>query len=430
MNSKANLMMEIFPWNDDFNIGITKIDKQHHKLVDLINQLAKVMIMGGESQLADVLEELGNYAQFHFHDEEKIWKTYLENDNSFKKHQATHDSFMKKILKIRANQGEKSFQLMVEEIVRFLIHWLAFHILDTDKRMALTIQGIKNGMSVAQAQDFCDQEMFNYTKVLIHTVLAMYDNLSVRTIDLMRERSLRIQAEQALKKANDSLEEKVLERTLDLKVAQEATMIAMGSLAEIRDLETGFHIRRTQHYVKLLAEQLAKKAKFSNFLTTSMIEALYLSAALHDIGKVGIPDEILHKPGKLSYEEFEIMKQHAVFGRDAIQTAESIMDKNKSFLVQAKEIAYSHHEKWDGSGYPEGFIGEQIPLSARIMAVADVYDALIAKRVYKEPFSHEKAVSIIIQGKGTHFDPDMIDAFIQISDGFYQISKNFEDPVE
>lgn len=233
-----------------------------------------------------------------------------------------------------------------------------------------------------------------------------------------------------LKRQNEILEENVIARTAQLGELQDVAMVAMGSLAEARDPETGNHIRRTQHYVKLLAIQLKDHARFSHFLTPENITALYKSAPLHDIGKVGVPDHILLKPGKLTEEEFEEMKKHTTYGRDAIAAAERNMSQADNFLRFAKEIAYSHQEKWDGSGYPDGLKGDDIPISARLMAVADVYDALISRRVYKPPFPHEKAVSIIKEGKGNHFDPDMVDAFMEISDEFYNISQRYVDTEE
>jgi putative two-component system response regulator len=201
----------------------------------------------------------------------------------------------------------------------------------------------------------------------------------------------------------------------------------MASLAETRDNETGNHIRRTQFYVQLLAEKLRDHPRFSNFLSEHTIKLLFKSAALHDIGKVGIPDHILLKPGRFTPEEFEVMKTHTTLGRDAIATAEARLGVNIEFLAYAKEIAYCHQEKWDGSGYPESLAGEAIPISARLMAVADVYDALISRRPYKQPMPHEKAVELIIDGRGSHFDPDIVDAFAAIQDEFFAISQRYAD---
>ena len=230
-----------------------------------------------------------------------------------------------------------------------------------------------------------------------------------------------------LARQNEILEERVIERTMQLSELQDVAMVAMGALAESRDPETGNHIRRTQRYVKVFAIELAKHQKYQDFLTPEVITSLYKSAPLHDIGKVGIEDSILLKPGKLTDEEFEEMKRHTTYGRDALAAAEQSIESADNFLIFAKEIAYSHQEKWDGSGYPEGLSGEDIPLSARIMAVADVYDALISKRVYKPAFSHEKAVSIIMEGKGSHFEPLLVDCFLVIADDFKQVAKDFAD---
>ncbi|MDH4419516.1 two-component system response regulator [Acidovorax sp. HMWF029] len=226
---------------------------------------------------------------------------------------------------------------------------------------------------------------------------------------------------------NHLLEEEVASRTQALAELQDATIRAMASLAETRDNETGNHIRRTQHYVEALARHLQNHPRFREELTDTNIETIFKSAPLHDIGKVGIPDRILLKPGKLTPEEFEIMKTHTTLGRDAIVAAESDTSQDNPFFRYAKEITYSHQEKWDGSGYPEGLMGNNIPLSARLMAVADVYDALISERVYKAAFPHEQAVEIIRDGRGSHFDPDMVDAFLVLSEEFRRIAQRFAD---
>ncbi|MEZ9822837.1 two-component system response regulator [Shewanella sp. 10N.286.45.A1] len=230
-----------------------------------------------------------------------------------------------------------------------------------------------------------------------------------------------------MERQNEILEERVIERTNQLAELQDVAMVAMGALAESRDPETGNHIRRTQHYVRVLAQALSKMPQYQQLLTPEIITAMYKSAPLHDIGKVGIADNILLKPGKLTEEEFEIMKKHAAYGRDAIVAAEKSIEVADNFLTFAKEIAYSHHEKWDGTGYPEGLAAEDIPLSARLMAIADVYDALISSRVYKPAFSHEKAVTIIAEGRGSHFDPNMVDCFLSITDEFNAIALQFLD---
>lgn len=234
-------------------------------------------------------------------------------------------------------------------------------------------------------------------------------------------------ARQLLQDQNGRLEQMVAERTRQLERMQDAIIMAMASLAETRDNETGNHIRRTQAYVVALARQLQTHPRFREVLTDDNIELLSKSAPLHDLGKVGVPDRILLKPGKLDPDEFEIMKRHTVYGRDAIRAVESYLGGSNSFLAFAREIAYSHQEKWDGSGYPEGLRGDAIPVSARLMAVADVYDALISRRVYKSAFSHEEAVRIMREGRGSHFDPDVLDAFLAIEARFRDIALEFRD---
>jgi len=231
-----------------------------------------------------------------------------------------------------------------------------------------------------------------------------------------------------LKDKNEFLEDEVQRRTQEVVAVQEVTILAMASLAETRDNETGNHIRRTQFYVRALAEKLRHRPRFSYFLDDNKtIDLLFKSAPLHDIGKVGIPDNVLLKPGRFTEEEFEIMKTHCKLGRDAIVAAEKRLGLALPFLSFAKEIAYSHQEKWEGTGYPEGLSGDDIPISGRLMAVADVYDALICRRVYKEGMPHDKAVEIIMQSKGTHFDPDIVDAFMEIADEFQEIARRYED---
>jgi len=230
-----------------------------------------------------------------------------------------------------------------------------------------------------------------------------------------------------LKDKNAYLEGEVVRRTREILMIQDVTMIALGSLAETRDNETGNHIRRTQHYIRALADRLKDNPRFGDALTESAIDLLYKSAPLHDIGKVGIPDGILKKPGKLDPDEFEIMKTHTVLGRDSIIAAEKRLDSPTSFLSMAREIAWSHHERWDGTGYPRGLAGDAIPLPGRLMAIPDVYDALISKRVYKDPMPHGVAAEIIEEGAGSMFDPDIAAAFMATAPRFSEIAGAFVD---
>jgi HD-GYP domain-containing protein (c-di-GMP phosphodiesterase class II) len=223
--------------------------------------------------------------------------------------------------------------------------------------------------------------------------------------------------------------ERLCQRTRELQRTQDVTILGLASLAETRDNETGAHIMRTQRYVRALAEELQGHPGFSDYLDQKTIDLLYKSAPLHDIGKVGIPDSILLKPGKLTDEEFVIMRTHADLGGRAIEVAEERLGCSTGFLQFGREIATSHHEKWDGSGYPQGLRGSEIPISGRLMAVADVYDALISKRVYKPAFPHTQAMQMIHEGSGKHFDPEIVAALDRIEDEIIEIAARYGDKV-
>jgi HD-GYP domain-containing protein (c-di-GMP phosphodiesterase class II) len=234
-------------------------------------------------------------------------------------------------------------------------------------------------------------------------------------------------AKNALENQNTQLEREVKRRTYELLTNQDAAIFTLASLVETRDNETGNHVRRTQHFVRALAKQLQSNPSFADYLTDNQVDILFKSAPLHDIGKVGIPDRILLKPGRLEPEEFEIMKTHTTLGHDAIEGAQKQLGMKVGFLACVQEIAFSHHEKWDGSGYPRQLIGDAIPISARLMAVADVYDALVSHRVYKSAMSHDHATAVIMEGKGAHFDPDVVDAFVAIADDLKAIADRYAD---
>ena len=202
--------------------------------------------------------------------------------------------------------------------------------------------------------------------------------------------------------------------------ARAATILGLAKLAEYRDKGTGAHLERIREYAKIIARAMAGLPAYEGYITEKYIGDIYQSSILHDIGKVGIQDSVLLKPGKLNPEEFNIIKRHTVLGGDALAEIES-QTEGRSFLILGKEIAYYHHEKWDGTGYPDGLKGENIPLSARVVAIADVYDALTTKRFYKEAFTHEKSREIIIGLKGSHFDPDVVDAFLANEKNFSRI---------
>lgn len=258
----------------------------------------------------------------------------------------------------------------------------------------------------------------------------------------VRNHLLLAQARKSLQDQNRTLERLVEERTRKIQeqadelarrsgqiiAAQSATISAFCSLVEARDNETGNHILRTQHYMLALCEIMRLSPNHALELSDENITQIFKSAPLHDIGKVAIPDHILLKPGKLDPDEWEIMKKHAEFGAAAIAAAQGeIGNVNTSFLEYARLIALTHHERWDGSGYPRGIAGDAIPLAGRMMAVADVYDALISRRVYKPAFTHDEAMAILVRERGRHFDPEIIDRLQIVSTRFADIARRFAD---
>jgi adenylate cyclase len=223
-------------------------------------------------------------------------------------------------------------------------------------------------------------------------------------------------------------EKKSRRQTLDLAMTRDFIMTSLASLAEIRDTETGAHILRSQHYLRILCQELSRHPRFQPLMDQDMIELISKLAPLHDIGKVGLPDHLLRKTTGFTPEEYEEVKKHALYGRNAIARAESRVGAyNDELLQYAKDIAYYHHERWDGTGYPEGLRGEQIPWAARLMALADAYDAMVSKRIYKEPIPHAAAVRMIIEGKGILFDPDVVDAFLKVEEQWRQIASDLVD---
>ncbi len=222
------------------------------------------------------------------------------------------------------------------------------------------------------------------------------------------------------------LENELIDSIKDVENARTGTILGLAKLAEYRDEATGAHLERIREYTIILTRELAQKPQYKEYITTQYINDIYFSSILHDIGKVGIPDSILLKPGMLSKEEFEVIKRHSTIGGDVLKQV-SAKIKGRSFLTIGMHIAYFHHEKWNGTGYPNGLKKDAIPLSARIVALADVYDALTSIRSYKEAFSHEKAKKIIISESGKHFDPEIVDAFLVHEATFNQIRKEMQE---
>ncbi|MGL1904426.1 MAG: response regulator [Fibrobacterales bacterium] len=236
----------------------------------------------------------------------------------------------------------------------------------------------------------------------------------------------RVKVHLKIKRHFDDLQSLVKGQTLGVDLMQRVLIESIGEMAKYRDPETGGHIKRTQNYVKALAIEMQHNQKYRKMLNESYIDMLHMTAQLHDVGKIQIPDSILLKPGQLSRIEFKEMKKHVQYGVEILDTVSHKLRDNGHFTVARDLIGY-HHEKWDGSGYPNGLKGDDIPLAGRIMAIADVYDALISKRVYKEPLSQESAVAIITEGSGTHFDPELVAGFLRIQETFRKIAITYAD---
>ncbi len=248
-------------------------------------------------------------------------------------------------------------------------------------------------------------------------------------------------ARDVLANHNVYLEHEVQRRMRENELIKAISLNALAALAEKRDNETGNHLHRTQAYIEALMQRLASHPDFCSQLDPLTQELIAKAAPLHDIGKVGIPDAILLKPGRLTPAEFEIMKTHSQIGADALgdaiqrvlsreatrADAQEVPSRSLAFLETARQIARCHHERWDGTGYPEGLKGDAIPLPGRLMAIADVYDALSCKRHYKEAFAPERVRALMVDGRGTHFDPRLLDAFLQLEDEFLAIAEHYRD---
>lgn len=250
------------------------------------------------------------------------------------------------------------------------------------------------------------------------------DNLELvaRVKNLLRMKKL----EDRLRTINDELEQIVEERTIEVMLTRDAAIFGLAKLAEYRDNETGAHLDRVRNYTRIVGETLLKQGAYPDVVDEEFVRTVAASSVLHDIGKVGIPDAILQKPGKLTPDEFDIMKTHAALGGQALTAAAARMPLETSFLSVGRDIAWHHHEKWNGTGYPDRLAGEDIPLAARIMAITDVFDALISKRVYKEAFPYEKARRIIVEERGAHFDPTVVDAFLAGEEQLLTIRDRFD----
>lgn len=288
---------------------------------------------------------------------------------------------------------------------------------EDSRRLASTLDRIADTGKPNKGFD-CEYIVRDGTKRIIETSISLIADGSGQAI------GFRGVARDITEKRN--MELKLQESSKNLQAARVATILGLAKLAEYRDMETGSHLERIREFCKAIAIELQKSPKYSDYISDEYIEDIYNSSILHDIGKVGIPDSVLLKPDKLTEEEFEIIKQHTRLGGEALEVIES-QTEGQSFLTIGKEIAYYHHEKWDGSGYPKGLKEESIPLSARIVMLADVYDALTSRRIYKAPIDHEEVKDIILKAKGSQFDPQIVDAFENIADEFNRIREWLDD---
>jgi len=394
MKTDTPEFFEVFPWNKNFETGITEIDEQHKKLIHLLNQLAAHLANKSTlPTLNQVFGELADYAHYHFSAEEKIWHASFENDPWLEKHLRSHSGFISKINELKGEQSTKSTDELVEDIVRFLTHWLALHILDTDRHMAIAVLELRGGLSIDQAKKVADEKMSGTMKVLVDTVLSMYENLSSRTLDLMREKVERKRMQEAL--IASELQKQESDKLL---ISMEQTVRAMVAAIEIRSPYTGGHQQRVADLAKAIAREM--------MLPESEIHGVYLAATVHDIGEFQIPSEILVKPGKLTSIEYQLIQQHPQAGYDIL--------KGIDFPWPIAQIVYQHHERLDGSGYPRGLKGDEILTGAKILVVSEVLEAMTSHRPYRASVGIEAALEEIIKNKGILYDNAVVDACVKL----------------
>ncbi len=478
--------MKLIQWDDRFSVGVGLIDQQHKKLFSIINDLIVAKENQQEQQVIEkILEEVISYTEYHFSSEEKLFRIHP----AYERHCLLHKDFVAKV-KAQAAAYQSSAKDISEETLEMLIDWLKNHVLHTDvtvfhklgyleseepddlvqlleveqsrekilvvddsldQRQLLRLILERDGYEVFEAENGIEalkkcaslpdlrfiitdlnmpymngyeliqnirQNQIQYIYIIVITAMDKYDTV-VKSLS---------------KGANDFLTKPVRPEELNLRLqggrqllrleTQNELIFSMAKLADYRSEETGLHLDRVRAYTLLLGQYLAECCPEMG-LTVSLASEISKVSPLHDIGKVGIADSILDKPGRLTEEEFEKMKDHSLIGGDLIS---EIYVKTKSLSMRlAFEIAMYHHERWNGQGYPAGLSGNGIPVAARITALADVYDALTTERVYKKAYDHERAKSIIVEEKGAHFDPRVVDAFLAMETKFIKLKKELQD---
>jgi len=477
--------MELLKWHDSFNVGVKLVNQQHKKLFSLINELIiQTRVEQQKEHIEKILDELIDYTDYHFKTEEKLFRIHPE----FQQHQNIHQSFIDKVSGFVAafKIGNRDFQ---PAIVGFLVDWIKSHVVamdmayfktlgysskdempvsvgnwvnsiistkvlvvddSMDQRLLLKTILEKEGHKVFEAQNGVEalqicQDMTDIRIVI--TDINMPQMGGYEFISELRKQQVQyiyiivvtaLDDKKSVIKAlsngaDDFLTKPVFPRELNLRIqsghqliqleSQDALIFSMAKLSDYRSNETGLHLERVQQYTLEIGKYLAKHYPEKG-VSMQIANEISRVSPLHDIGKVGISDNILTKPGKLTDKEFEIMKEHSRIGGDLI--SDIYLKTGSPSLRIAFELTMYHHEKWDGSGYPAGLFGTGIPIAARIMAIADVYDALTTHRVYKDAFSHEKARQIILEGRAKHFDPDLVDIFLALEKKFIQLKKNLK----
>jgi len=392
--SVEKYQFEVFPWNENFATGIALIDEQHRQLVHLINKLASHLSHGSSDiQMAEVFAELVAYAGHHFKTEEQIWQPRFQDDPWYTAHKRSHDSFLPKAQQIQNHLQGTSYEKVLEEILKFLVNWLVFHILDNDRRMAKAIRALDDGLDLESAKMRADEEMTGIMQTFVETVLDMYENLTSRSLELIREKNERLRTERALMAAE--MQKQSMAKLLD---SMQKTIEAMAFTVEIRSPYTAGHQRRAAQLAEAIAREMG--------LPEEEVHGIFLAAMVHDIGDIQIPAEILTRPRGLSDLEREIVQNHPLAGYDIF--------KSIDFPWPIAEMVYQHHERLDGSGYPRGLKGEQILMGARVIAVADVVEAMSSHRPYRASLGLEAALAELEAHKGQRYEPAAVAACIKL----------------